>query len=142
MRLLEPGASESERSLIAAQPDRGSEKARSDYQPNPQTRAAQESPRSELCQRNKMRIDRDAGLVLEVESVRSESNQSVPQHGAQILSVKRNVLKGGNRRWWEHRPQKCRPPRVAGDQKKPAIQRRVPQHKHDHAVEEHQLHLE
>ena len=87
----------SDRSLIAAQPDRCDKKYRGDHQPEPQTRAAQKSPRSELCQRNKVRIDRNAILVLEVESGRSESTQSIVQQGSHIRSVKGNVLEDANR---------------------------------------------
>ena len=47
MRAL-PTACELDRSLIAAQPNRCGQETRGDYQPNPQTRAAQESPRSKL----------------------------------------------------------------------------------------------
>src|ERR1022692_509074 len=87
---IESNARESDRFPVAAQADCGYQTCRSEYQTYPQTRAAQEPAGSELCQRNKMRIDRDATLVLQVERARSKSKQSVSQEGAQIRSAERN----------------------------------------------------
>jgi len=70
-------ACESEGPLIAAQPDCCGQQYCGQSKPQPQTRAAQKSAGCELCQGNKMRIDRDASFVLEVESARCESKQAV-----------------------------------------------------------------
>src|ERR1700728_571079 len=70
-------ACQSEGPLIAAQPDCCGQQYCGHSKPEPQTRAAQKSAGSELSQWNKMRIDRDASFVLEVERSRCESKQAV-----------------------------------------------------------------
>ena len=74
-------APESDRFTITAQPDRCGEQCRGDDQSDPQARAAQEPPWSELRQRDEMRIDGDAILVLEVESGRYESAEALDASG-------------------------------------------------------------
>src|SRR5580698_2055078 len=106
-------SSGSERVPITPLSHRCRETCRGDQQPEPQTRAAQEPSRSELRQRNKMRIDGDAILVLEVEGGLGESNQATQQDGSQKRSVEGNVLYGGDRKQWNHGPEKHRAPRPA-----------------------------
>src|SRR5271167_317713 len=83
VQLTEASAHESKRFLVTAQADCGYQACRSENQAEPQTRVAQEPPGSQLCERNKMRIDRDAILILEVESGLAESKQSAVQHVSQ-----------------------------------------------------------
>src|SRR5579863_1051001 len=98
---------------ITSQPDGRGEAHPGEYQPDPQTRAAQEPSRCELFQRNKMRIDRDAILVRQIEGSLGESKQAGLQHGSQKRSVEGNVLHGGNRKPRHHGPEKYRAPRPA-----------------------------
>src|SRR6266852_1514244 len=104
LRALHHAAPESDRIAIAAQPDGCGDACRGECQPDPQTRAAQEPPRGELCQRNKMGIDRDARLVPEVESAGSESKQAFFQQGAEIRSVERDLLEDADRERGQHGP--------------------------------------
>src|ERR1700737_1586649 len=80
-------ACESDRFAIAAQPHRCREECRREDQSDPQARAAQEFAGSKLRQRNKMRIDGSAIRRLEVESVLSESKQTVFQQRTKIGRV-------------------------------------------------------
>src|SRR6266436_159106 len=92
MRVAESSACESDGSLITAQPDCCSEPCHGEAQPDPQTCTDPESSRSELRQRNKMRIDRDVTLRIEGESGGSEPKQAVFQQGAEIRSEERNLF--------------------------------------------------
>src|ERR1700733_11845 len=64
---------------VLAQPDRCSEACGGEDQPNPQTRAAQESSWSDLGYRNKMWIDEGAVGHPEGESLGSESKEALFQ---------------------------------------------------------------
>src|SRR6266550_3199431 len=96
-------------SAITAQPDCCREKCRRDHQPDPETRAAQVSSRSELRQR----VDRGLAVAVKVESLRRESHQAVHQHGGKIRSAERNFLEDLDRDDWQQGPEKCRAPHPA-----------------------------
>src|SRR5438034_10764491 len=91
-------AAGSDRLTIAAQPDCGREKRRGECQPDPETRRAQESPRSELCQR----VDR--AVSVEGEGVRSESDQAVLQQRGEMRSVESDLLDDTKRERRQHGP--------------------------------------
>ena len=84
---------ESDWSAVAAQTNCGSEKCCGDYKPDPKTRAAQVSSRSELCQR----VDTGRALSTEVEGVRRESHQTMFHERAEIRSAERNPFEDADR---------------------------------------------
>src|SRR5271154_5342099 len=95
---------QSNRFAIPPQPPRQSQQRRRNDQPNPQARAAQESSRSKLRQRNKMRIDEDAVFIGELESFRSETKEPVAQQGVHIRSAERNPFEDAERQRRQHSP--------------------------------------
>src|SRR5438876_9829556 len=110
-------------SAITAQPNRGREKYRRHQQPDPETRAAEISSRSQLYQR----VDHRLCPTLEVESVRREPENTVFQERTEIRSPERNPLENLDRNQWQHSPKKCRAPRPARDQQQQAVDRRMPE---------------
>src|ERR1700732_3735480 len=84
--------SDSDRSLIAAQPDCSGEECRKDYQADPQTRAAQEMKRREVYQR----MDGDATRHWEGVSFRAAA-QARLEHGGEMRSVEGNLLDHADR---------------------------------------------
>ena len=87
-----PVFSVSDRSLIAAQPDCSGEECRKDYQADPQTRAAQEMKRREVCQR----MDRNATRHREGASFRAAA-QARLEHDGEMRSVEGNLLDHADR---------------------------------------------
>src|SRR5437762_13491075 len=121
-------------SAVAAETNCGSEKCCGDYKPDPKTRAAQVSSRSELCQR----INRGVVAALEIEGARPESHQTVFHKGGEIRSAERDFFEDLDRDKWQHGPKKCRSSRPARDQQQPAVDRRMPERDRGQAVEQHQ----
>src|SRR5713101_2646559 len=96
----------SDRPTIAAETDRCGEEGRGDCQAGPQTRAAQEMTRSEVCHR----IHRET--TRRCDSFRAAIH-AVLQHGSEMRSVERDLLDDADRKQWQAGPQKCRAPRPA-----------------------------
>src|SRR5215469_12431547 len=86
----------SNRLAAASQTCGRNKKNRRRCQADPQTRRAQKSPRSKRGQRNQMRIDRDASLPMQRESVLSESIEPVFEQRAKMGSAERNPLEGAD----------------------------------------------
>src|SRR5450759_872543 len=93
------GACKSDRSLIAAQPDRCGEEYRGQCQADPQTRAAEELSRSDMCHwvgwEHIWPCDGDSGRG---------ADQAGPHHGSEMPSVEGNLLDPSDRYQRQGRP--------------------------------------
>src|SRR6267142_6622134 len=96
-RLMVPTHEESDRYTITAQPDRCGEECRSDCQADPQPRAAQEMPGSEVGHR----VHRHG--TRRCDSFRATAH-AVPQNGSEMRTVERHLLDDADREQWQAGP--------------------------------------
>src|SRR5262249_2564613 len=97
------GSNRSEWSAITTQPDRCGNEYRGEYQPDPESSRAQISVRGQLRAVDGVRVER--------KSFRRKPDQAIFQHGAEMRSAERDLLKKTNREKWHYRTKKCRSPR-------------------------------
>src|SRR5437867_7261442 len=109
---------ESQRSAIATQPDCCGDKHCGEEQPQPQARRTEV-----LSRRQRWAVDRVHGKG---EGLRCESHQTIFQHRGEMRSAERDLFKKANREKWHYSAKKRRPPCPTRNQKRPAIDRRVP----------------
>src|SRR4029077_15671254 len=76
-------------------------------------------------------------MWLESERCVSGAEQAIFQHRCKMRSIERNLLKNADREEWEHYPKKSRAAPPSGNQQCPAVDRRVPEHDHNQAVEKY-----
>src|SRR5260370_40547496 len=77
---------------IPPQPHRCGKKYRGERQPDPQPRTAQKSPRSNLRQRNKVRIDRCSTRRPKGKSVPRATRYEVDQQSGKMVGVECKLL--------------------------------------------------
>src|ERR1700719_831062 len=110
LMIVSPSASgeifpaQSNRFAIPSQPHRGSKKYRGKRQPDPQPRAAQESPWCDLCQRDKRRIHWRSTRCPEGKSVPRAARQQIAEQMGEMRGFENNFLKRADSQWRQHRP--------------------------------------